>query len=246
MFLGLFLAKIKHKKKERVQTALSIILLVRWISLVCSRLPCVSLSPLRALFHRARDWGSSAPRPTRFCNVLLSFVALFCCRRPSGALPSRVRRVAFPPARSSWVRPCRRETPGGVMQEVRNATSSAPAASPTTGRRVPASFATARRPLGRRHAQVSCVREYLIPRVAARDLRPTSIREDDSYNAASTGDLASDHGPFPSPREATTRPSPGETRRIFAKTTTHRRRRRPRCTCSGHGNVQQRRQLSSF
>ena len=151
------------------------------------------------------------------------------CPAVSGASPSR-----------------RREAPGGVMQEVRNATSSAPAASPTTGRRVPASFATARRPLGRRHAQVSCVREYLIPRVAARDLRPTSIREDDSYNVASTGDLASDHGPLPSPREATTRLSPGETRRIFAKTTTHRRRRRPRCTCSGHGNVQQRRQLSSF
>ena len=205
-------------------------LFVRWISLVCSRLSCVSLSLLRALFRCERDWVLLLRGPRDSAAVFFS--PLSC----SSAIDAH---QGLYPVASGTSRSCRREAlecthvdeghhAVGVLQEVRNPPKlSAPTASPTTGRRVPASAP----PLGRRHAQVSRAREYLVPHVAARDLRSTSIREDDTYNTASTGDLASDHGPLPPPQEATARPSPSEMRGIYAKTTTHRRRKRPCCTC---------------
>jgi len=74
-------------------------------------------------------------------------------------------------------------------------------------------------------------REYQIQCVPARDPHPSASREDDSYNAASAGDSASEHGPSPSPREATGHPSASRTRMYFAKTVTKRRGKRRRCTC---------------
>jgi len=73
-------------------------------------------------------------------------------------------------------------------------------------------------------------REYQIQCVPARDPHPSASREADSYNG-SAGDSASEHGPTPSPREATGQPSASPTRVYFAKTVTKRRGKRRRCTC---------------
>ena len=51
---------------------------------------------------------------------------------------------------------------------------------------------------------------------SARDQHPTSRWEDDSYNAASSGDPASEHGLSSSPREATEQPSPSQ-KRVFSQ-----------------------------
>jgi len=52
-----------------------------------------------------------------------------------------------------------------------------------------------------------------------------------SYNAARVVFSASEHGPAPSPREATLAPSPGFDRGIFVKTATKGRGQETRCTC---------------
>ena len=52
-----------------------------------------------------------------------------------------------------------------------------------------------------------------------------------SYNAARVVFSASEHGPAPSPREATLAPSPGFDKGIFVKTATKEWGQETRCTC---------------
>jgi len=68
--------------------------------------------------------------------------------------------------------------------------------------------------------------------------RPRGIRasrrveKTTSYNAAPADDSASEHGPSPSSREATSTPSPGQRRVFFfAKRSRRRRQIDDRCTC---------------
>ena len=156
-------------------------LFVRWISLVCSRLSRVSLSLLRALFRCARDWVLLLRGPRDSAAVFFS--PLSC----SSAIDTH---QGLYPVASGASRSCRREAlecthvdeglhAVKVVQEVRNA---ATLSHRLADNRAPSSRHRAA-PLGRRHAQVSRAREYLIPRVATRDLHPTSIQEDNPYKA---------------------------------------------------------------
>jgi len=68
-------------------------------------------------------------------------------------------------------------------------------------------------------------------RAHAHEIRSSSSRRDEPYNADGAAFSTSEHGPLPSSRETTRPPSPSLNRVLSAKSTTKRRAEKTRCTC---------------